>query len=205
MLPADSRKWGTCDAICAERAIVQQLDLPGHPAHGLVARTSMIGALRPQPSPEVMFHQFAIAHALFPENFMQVVGVAPASAANPGPVLLSRPVELDALSRRVLSVFYDGVNTVDSFVSKQRNPDYREHAARVRAIAKHVAKRMGAAGIHVGTNPMNVFFDAHGIPVFFDLKNIASGKLSKHKNKLVKGSARFLLNHPAEQAKQGFP
>ncbi|MBN2067064.1 MAG: hypothetical protein JW744_01195 [Candidatus Diapherotrites archaeon] len=162
----------------------------------MVARVTSLEPCKHQESVEVMFHQLKLARRLFPANFIKAVGVAPARGVLHGPVLLSREVRLDGLSRQVRHIFYEADARIASKQKVFSNPAYVKHAERVDRIAKLIAKRMEEAGVIVNTNPANVWFTEKGKPVFFDILRIdlrkASARLGR---KAMQDSIHFLAEH----------
>jgi len=203
-LPADYLKWHGKTIACGERSIVEKLRIPGHPANGLVARITRIERRKRQESVEVMFHQLKLARRLFPTNFIKAVGVAPARGVIHRPVLLSREVRLDGLSRQVRQIFYEADARISSKQKVFSNPAYVKHAKRVNKIAKPIAKRMEEAGVMVNTTPANVWFTEKGKPVFFDILRIdlqkAAARLGR---KAMQESIRFLTEHQGKEENWG--
>jgi len=154
-----------------ERAIVVELDnRRGVPA-GTLARINRVSrhflrkALRDQEPVKEMFYKFKIARKLFPKNFPQVYS-AQKRQPGTGDVLLSKKVALDELSTRLVEQHER--NWVVS------NEDWVMHTARVKELANPIARKMRLKGVIVNTNPWNVWFDAIGNPVFFDIRKIGS-------------------------------
>ena len=199
-LPRDYRKWNTKPLVCGERAITSVIRMPGHSANGLVARVTMLRPGRAQEPIEVMYHRTRLARKLFPNNFLRVVGTAPANGVMHGPVLLSKQVKLDALSNKVLRIFYGSENSISAMQKKVRHADYVRHAKRVEEIAKPIARKMCEQGIRVNTNPANVWFTTKGTPIFFDIKDLDLNKVSlKIGRRAAQESVKYLTEHPQSE------
>lgn len=195
-LPKDYSKWGTKVIACAERAIVAEINIPKHPANGLVARIANLEPKRPERPTDVLFHEFRLAGLLFPSNFMKVVGVAKGRGVLHGPALLSKRVAVDKLSKDFLDVFYDGDSRIGAMDRKFGHGVYLAHEARCREIAQPLAKKMEQAGIHVNSNPANVGFTKRGKPIFFEIAKIDLKKLAAALGKKRgQDSLKFLREH----------
>ncbi len=202
-LPKNFYNWKNKYIVFSDRAIVAQIRMPGHPAHGLVARTTIMKPGRPEKPPRIMFHEIRLAKKLFPSNFIKVVGVSPARFPFHGSILLSQKVRLDKLSEKVLELYYKGDRSLRSKQKVFTNPDYCRHGNRVSDVAIPIAKRMEQEGILVNTNPANVWFTEKGVPIFFDITKIDAKKIAKnHRGKIVRESTKFLINQEVKNTSQ---
>jgi len=178
-----------------ERALIQRIRGKRIP-RGTVARFGYMEPKREQEPVREMFYKFKIAKSLFPKNFILVRGAFWGDLLRYGEVLLSKKTPLDASSKRLLSrmrredtltmqIGYDEAQAKarDAFFSSEQ---FLAHEARVNLVAKPVIAELEKKGIAVNSNPLNVWFDVHGNPVFFDILKLNSAKI----NAVASGNAR---------------
>ena len=164
-----------------ERALVEEVVKPEHAAHGKVMRIWLTEPRRKgSPPPKAMFYQFKVAHEMYPKNFVKVVSALPGEGVYRGPVLLSEKIELDALSKRLLRLNESTGYSKEEVVAFFNSRDYRTHEKRVKELAYGLANKMYSEGIDVNKNPLNIWFDTKGNPVFFDIVGIDNRLVSKH-------------------------
>ncbi|VVB75841.1 Uncharacterised protein [uncultured archaeon] len=198
-----------------ERALVQRVRGKRIPK-GTVARFGYMKPKREQEPVKEMFYKFKIAKSLFPKNFILVRGAFWGDLLMYGEVLLSKKTPLDALSKNLLSrmrredtlTTLIGYNPVQVEAQKRffESAQYKTHAARVESLAKPAIEELKKKGIIVSDNPLNVWFDVHGNPVFFDVLKLDSAKIiaaasgNARVNALLKRYNYHLANKPKQSS-----